>query len=187
MNSVSNWLNVDSTPPELSPLWFSIPILTLLFFRIAFSFSFSLPVTVVFLHFVLFMQVHRLESAIREEEESLKDGGATATGGKKRGRDSEDTGNPDGGDLIGAVEKLREMNVQQLREEAVRRGISSNGLKKELLKRLCEDVEKEEGEDAEDETDGMELYFDLGDFLYCEESVAFGALLLVYCDSCTSR
>ncbi|XP_022152261.1 poly [ADP-ribose] polymerase 2-like isoform X2 [Momordica charantia] len=97
--------------------------------------------------------VHRLESAIREEEESLKDGGATAAGGKKRGRDSEDTGNPDGGDLIGAVEKLREMNVQQLREEAVRRGISSNGLKKELLKRLCEDVEKEEGEDAEDETD----------------------------------
>ncbi|CAK9310127.1 unnamed protein product [Citrullus colocynthis] len=96
----------------------------------------------------------RLESAIREEEKLLKDKDAVAIDGRKRGRDSEDAGNLNGSDLIRDVEKLREMSVQQLRDEAVRRGIASTGSKKELLKRICEDCDNgEKGEEAEDETD----------------------------------
>ncbi|KAG7030214.1 Poly [ADP-ribose] polymerase 2 [Cucurbita argyrosperma subsp. argyrosperma] len=95
--------------------------------------------------------VRRLESAIREEEKSLIDkDAAAAVGRKRRGRHSEDS---NGSDLISDVEKLREMNVQKLREEAVRRGISSTGSKKELLKRLCEECEKEKEDEAVDEND----------------------------------
>ncbi|KAG7014360.1 Poly [ADP-ribose] polymerase 2 [Cucurbita argyrosperma subsp. argyrosperma] len=97
--------------------------------------------------------VLRLESAIRDEEKSLKGKDAAATDRKKRGRDSEDARNSDGSDLIRDVEKLREMNAQQLRDEAVRRGIASTGSKKELLKRICDDCEKKKEEEAEDETD----------------------------------
>ncbi|XP_022953703.1 poly [ADP-ribose] polymerase 2-like [Cucurbita moschata] len=97
--------------------------------------------------------VLRLESAIRDEEKSLKGKDAAATNRKKRGRDSEDARNSDGSDLIRDVEKLREMNAQQLRDEAVRRGIASTGSKKELLKRICDDCEKKKEEEAEDETD----------------------------------
>lgn len=114
-----------------------------------------------------FVQVRRLESAIREEEESLRDkDAAAATGGKKRGRDSEDAGDSNGSDLIRDVEKLREMNVRQLRDEAVRRGIDSTGSKKELLKRICEDCEKEKEEETEDKTDGISNYVLTGVIFY---------------------
>lgn len=111
----------------------------------------------------MFIQFRRLESAIREEEKLLKDKDAVAIDGRKRGRDSEDAGNLNGSDLIRDVEKLREMNVQQLRDEAVRRGIASTGSKKELLKRICEDCDNgEKGEEAEDETDGISNYILIG-------------------------
>lgn len=82
--------------------------------------------------------------------------------GKKRGRDSEDGGNLNGSDLIRDVEKLREMKVQELRDEAVRRGIASTGSKKELLKRICEDCENEK---EEDETEGISNYILIGAIL----------------------
>ena len=110
----------------------------------------------------LFIQVLRLESAFRDEEKSLKGKDAAATDRKKRGRDSEDARNSDGSDLIRDVEKLREMNVQQLRDEAVRRGIASTGSKKELLKRICDDCEKKKEEEAEDKTDGIWNYILIG-------------------------
>ncbi|KAA0067989.1 poly [Cucumis melo var. makuwa] len=95
--------------------------------------------------------VRRLESAILEEETLLKGKGVVSIDGKKRGRDSEDGGNLNGSDLISDVEKLREMKVQELRDEAVRRGIASTGSKKELLKRICEDCENEKEEDETEE------------------------------------
>ena len=95
-----------------------------------------------------------------------KDAAAAAVGRKRRGRHSEDS---NGSDLISDVEKLREMNVQQLREEAVRRGISSTGSKKELLKRLCEECEKEKEDEAVDENDGISNFI-LVEVIYIEKN-----------------
>lgn len=40
---------------------------------------------------------------------------------------------------VKAIDDLRTMNIKQLREEAVIRGISTTGTKKELLERLYDD------------------------------------------------
>lgn len=133
-------------------------------------------------NFVSFVQVRRLESAICEEEKSSKDkdAAAAATGRKKRGRDSEDAGDSNGSDLVKDVEKLREMNVQKLRDEAVRRGIASTGSKKELLKRICEHCEKEKEEGAEDKIDGIMNYILFGVvFLYCQDQLRLVPLCLL--------
>lgn len=62
----------------------------------------------------------------------------------KRERDSDThNGDLDGPSKLKAVDGFRELGIQQLREEAKRRGISSSGSKKELLERLCGDAEKD--------------------------------------------
>lgn len=107
----------------------------------------------------------------------MKGKGVVSIDGKKRGRDSEDGGNLNGSDLISDVEKLREMKVQELRDEAVRRGIASTGSKKELLKRICEDCENEK---EEDETEGISNYILIGAILpfFRRESLTFDSLLM---------
>lgn len=45
------------------------------------------------------------------------------------------------------------MGIQQLREQAVLRGLPATGSKKELLERLCEDSNDQ---DLEDNPEGME-------------------------------
>ena len=110
----------------------------------------------------------------------MKGKGVVSIDGKKRGRDSEDGGNLNESDLIRDVEKLREMKVQELRDEAVRRGIASTGSKKELLKRICEDCENEKEEEEEEETDGISNYILIGViFIFSvKKSHAFDSLLM---------
>ncbi|XP_047308044.1 poly [ADP-ribose] polymerase 2-like [Impatiens glandulifera] len=86
--------------------------------------------------------VKRLEAAIRKEikqSKVLEDDSSTRN---KRQRESED-GVPTGSDKIRAMDKFRAMNVQNLREHASLRGISTSGTKKELLERLCADSEND--------------------------------------------
>lgn len=78
------------------------------------------------------MEVRRLEAAIRDESDKLKD-----SKGRKRQRDDEAK------DVVTeaprkrkAIDELRSMTVKQLREEASNRGISAAGTKQELLERL---------------------------------------------------
>lgn len=47
---------------------------------------------------------------------------------------------------IKAVDEFRSMNVKELREQAALRGISTAGTKKEILERLCTDVDENSGD-----------------------------------------
>ncbi|OVA12704.1 SAP domain [Macleaya cordata] len=102
--------------------------------------------------------VKRLESAIRQENkdklsaDSIDDASAAS---KKRPRESEneDSNVPE---KVKAVETLREMGIRQLREQATLRGISASGSKKELLERLCADLEKDPEAILEDKKEAAE-------------------------------
>lgn len=99
------------------------------------------------------LQIRRLESALREENQQSKDGitECSSSSVKKRERDSECG---DGSsEKIAALEKFRDMTVQQLRKEAILRGISAVGTKRELVDRICEDAVNK----SEDPLNGMLL------------------------------
>ncbi|KAF8392577.1 hypothetical protein HHK36_022922 [Tetracentron sinense] len=96
--------------------------------------------------------VRRLESALNKEIQS-SDGTSDASAGKKRQRESEN-GDSSGPEKVKAIEKLREMGIRQLREQATLRGISASGSKKELLERLSIDSEEICEVEAREEVDG---------------------------------
>ncbi|KAI9382371.1 hypothetical protein POPTR_014G128000v4 [Populus trichocarpa] len=77
--------------------------------------------------------------------------------GNKRQREAQVLDGPDiVSEKIKAIEDLHDMGTRQLREQAILRGLSSSGSKKELLDRLCAESEKEskngKEEDEEKET-----------------------------------
>ncbi|KAI5565170.1 hypothetical protein BDE02_14G107000 [Populus trichocarpa] len=64
--------------------------------------------------------------------------------GNKRQREAQVLDGPDiVSEKIKAIEDLHDMGTRQLREQAILRGLSSSGSKKELLDRLCAESEKE--------------------------------------------
>ncbi|XP_030543276.1 poly [ADP-ribose] polymerase 2 isoform X2 [Rhodamnia argentea] len=76
----------------------------------------------------------RLQAALTKENKQAADSGDHG----KRERDLDTpNGDSDGPSKLKAFDKFRKLGIQQLREEAQRRGISSSGSKKELLERLC--------------------------------------------------
>ncbi|XP_028781929.1 poly [ADP-ribose] polymerase 2-like [Neltuma alba] len=84
--------------------------------------------------------VRRLEAALRKESGQSADNDRTSSR-QKRDREPENEV-LDNSDKLTAIEKFRGMGVQQLREEASRRGIPSAGSKKQLLDRLCQELSK---------------------------------------------
>lgn len=124
---------MDSIPPEPSLPWF-----------------YPVPLLLKFIHFVkhkeivdliYFLQVRRLESALEQENKQSEvdsvDGGGSSN--NKRERESEDRGGDsnNGTEKIKAIEKFRDMNVKQLREQASLLGVSTAGTKRQLIDRLC--------------------------------------------------
>ncbi|KAA8549149.1 hypothetical protein F0562_000833 [Nyssa sinensis] len=104
--------------------------------------------------------IRRLQSAIREESKQSADSVDASSNSKKRLRDSEN-GDSNGVDKIKAIDKFRHMTIQQLREQATLRGISTSGSKKELLERLSTDSDKDskdffEAKDLEDRFESKE-------------------------------
>ncbi|KAF5198790.1 Poly [ADP-ribose] polymerase [Thalictrum thalictroides] len=84
--------------------------------------------------------VQRLESAISDgniDNKSLNDEHNSSIG-RKRQRESEE----DVSVKVEDVDKLGAMGIRQLREQATLSGVSTIGLKKELLERLCADLQK---------------------------------------------
>ncbi|KAH8489158.1 hypothetical protein H0E87_024708 [Populus deltoides] len=85
--------------------------------------------------------VRRLESALEQENKQSEvdsvDGGGRSN--NKRERESEDGGGDsnNGTEKIKAIEKFRDMNVKQLREQASLLGVSTAGTKRQLIDRLC--------------------------------------------------
>ncbi|CAI0469681.1 unnamed protein product [Linum tenue] len=94
----------------------------------------------------------RLESALEQESQPSGDS-ASVRGDGKRARVSGDE-DCDGPAKIQAIEKFRQMNVKQLRDEAKLRGLSTAGTKKELLERLSEGLA--DGSDPVDALEGRE-------------------------------
>ncbi|KAL6505035.1 Poly [ADP-ribose] polymerase 2 [Orobanche gracilis] len=94
---------------------------------------------------------------VKQLREEASNRGVSASGTKKEllerlcasdGKDSSDNAqvkddskeendNPQAPQKVMDIDSLRAMNIKQLREEAVTRGISAVGTKKELLERLC--------------------------------------------------
>ncbi|XP_049378441.1 poly [ADP-ribose] polymerase 2 isoform X1 [Solanum stenotomum] len=93
-------------------------------------------------HHVL-QQVKRLEESIEEEEEENK----KLNGDKKRSRVDSDS---IGSGKMNAVEEYKKMSVKELREVATSRGISSTGLKKELVERLCDGADSQKNDSKDD-------------------------------------
>ncbi|KAD3338172.1 hypothetical protein E3N88_33693 [Mikania micrantha] len=79
----------------------------------------------------------RLESAIRNESVSVTDSNSRLV--KRAREESEDGDFKCGPAKIRAIDDLKGLSIKQLREEASVRGVSTNGSKKELIERLCED------------------------------------------------
>ncbi|KAJ6879992.1 hypothetical protein NC652_033359 [Populus alba x Populus x berolinensis] len=85
--------------------------------------------------------VRRLESALKQENKQSEvdsvDGGRSSN--NKRERESEDGGGDSNNETekIKAIEKFRDMNVKQLREQASLLGLSTAGTKRQLIDRLC--------------------------------------------------
>ncbi|KAJ6680147.1 DNA LIGASE [Salix purpurea] len=85
--------------------------------------------------------VRRLESALEQENKLSEvhsiDGGGISN--KKRERESEDGGgdSDNGTEKIKAIDKFRDMNVKQLRQQASLLGVSTTGTKRQLIDRLC--------------------------------------------------
>ncbi|OWM78083.1 hypothetical protein CDL15_Pgr018652 [Punica granatum] len=90
----------------------------------------------------------RLQTAMAKGTRQSSGGPVDSSTGKKREREDPEDQVSYGAAKVVAVEKFRGMSIQQLREEARNRGISSSGSKKELLDRLCADSEKDS--DAKD-------------------------------------
>ncbi|KAL8139006.1 hypothetical protein V2J09_005007 [Rumex salicifolius] len=94
--------------------------------------------------------VKRLEAARRKGDDRSTDGidGVSADAGesvkaevgRKRERDDESVDNDESVKKICTVEKIQEMTVKELREQATLMGVSSAGTKKQLIERLCADV-----------------------------------------------
>ncbi|PWA50198.1 poly(ADP-ribose) polymerase [Artemisia annua] len=83
--------------------------------------------------------VKRLESAIRKDSVPVGDSNTRL---EKRARDeSQDQELNNESNKIRAVDELKNVSIQELRKEAENRGISTSGTKKELLERLCNDIE----------------------------------------------
>ncbi|PWA58266.1 poly(ADP-ribose) polymerase [Artemisia annua] len=83
--------------------------------------------------------VKRLESAIRKDSVPAGDSNTRL---EKRARDeSQDQELNNESNKIRAVDELKNVSIQELRKEAENRGISTSGTKKELLERLCNDIE----------------------------------------------
>lgn len=80
--------------------------------------------------------MERLEEAIAEAEKKDE-----SKNKRKRNRDSSD--DTDESNKLIAIGEFREMNVKELREEATKRGLVTTGTKKELLERLCNNVNNE--------------------------------------------
>ncbi|PKI51657.1 hypothetical protein CRG98_027959, partial [Punica granatum] len=93
-------------------------------------------------------QARRLQTAMAKGTRQSSGGPVDSSTGKKREREDPEDQVSYGAAKVVAVEKFRGMSIQQLREEARNRGISSSGSKKELLDRLCADSEKDS--DAKD-------------------------------------
>ncbi|XP_054802081.1 poly [ADP-ribose] polymerase 2 isoform X2 [Prosopis cineraria] len=98
--------------------------------------------------------VRRLDASLREESGHVTDDGRTSS---RQRRERE----PENGDLeisnkLTAMEMFRGMGVQQLREEASRRGISVVGSKKQLLDRLCGELRNGSENADEDEATNCE-------------------------------
>lgn len=86
------------------------------------------------------LQVQRLEEAMEEENKQ-------SVACKKRGRESDDI-DSNGSEKIKATEEFQQMGVKQLRKQVDLRGLSRAGTKKELLERLCKDVEDNDSKDT---------------------------------------
>ncbi|PIA61336.1 hypothetical protein AQUCO_00300705v1 [Aquilegia coerulea] len=98
--------------------------------------------------------VQRLKLAISNEKNidnksSSNDQPSTASIGRKRKRESEE----DVSVKVDDVVKLRLMGLLQLRKQATLRGVSTTGLKKQLLERLCADIQNRH-EEAPKEVNG---------------------------------
>ncbi|XP_022899060.1 poly [ADP-ribose] polymerase 2 isoform X1 [Olea europaea var. sylvestris] len=91
--------------------------------------------------------VRRLEAAIREESKKATDSNNVSDINRKRQWDSGTKDSDcDPPMKIKAVDEFRSMNVKELREQAALRGISTAGTKKEILERLCTDVDENSGD-----------------------------------------
>lgn len=87
---------------------------------------------------MIWFQVKRLNAAIRKEDAlSTTTEESNSTIGKKRERENKDRNNEESKDEISVIDKFQAMNVQNLRKEAILRGISPVGTKIELVERLC--------------------------------------------------
>uniref|UniRef100_A0A2N9EH92 SAP domain-containing protein n=1 Tax=Fagus sylvatica TaxID=28930 RepID=A0A2N9EH92_FAGSY len=78
--------------------------------------------------------VRRLQNALRKESKQSTGTDDGFSANKKRNRDSENEAS--NSTKIMAVEKFREMSIQQLRQLATLQGISKSGSKKDLIERL---------------------------------------------------
>lgn len=88
--------------------------------------------------------VRRLESAIRQEETNKQSIDSTDNStSKKRPRETENNGDSNGTEKIKAVDRFRDISIQQLRKEAALRGLSKTGSKKQLIERLCTDYQED--------------------------------------------
>ncbi|KAL7172119.1 hypothetical protein ACSBR2_031754 [Camellia fascicularis] len=88
--------------------------------------------------------VRRLESAIRQEETNKQSIDSTDNStSKKRPRETENNGDSNGTEKIKAVDRFRDISIQQLRKEAALRGLSKTGSKKQLIERLCTDSQED--------------------------------------------
>ena len=111
------------------------------------------------------VQVRRLEAALRKEARNHSagdaDGGADATllCGNKRARESErddgENGDSNHSNKITAIEELRELSVQQLREQASLYGIPVSGSKKQVIERISQQLQN----GSDNVEDGMLLIF----------------------------
>ncbi|KAJ0025700.1 hypothetical protein Pint_09088 [Pistacia integerrima] len=77
--------------------------------------------------------IQRLVGTMEEEKKQ-------SMGSKKRARESNEEQSNESEEIM-AIEDFRQMGVKQLREQADLRGLPKTGTKKELLERICKDVE----------------------------------------------
>ncbi|XP_010069904.2 poly [ADP-ribose] polymerase 2 [Eucalyptus grandis] len=86
--------------------------------------------------------VRRLRAALSKESKRAADSVDSTVNGKRERDADTPNGDSHGPSKLRALDQFRELGVQQLREEARRRGVSSSGSKKELLERLCGEAEE---------------------------------------------
>lgn len=98
--------------------------------------------------------VRRLQNALRKESKQSTGTDDGFSANKKRNRDSENEAS--NSTKIMAVEKFREMSIQQLRQLATLQGISKSGSKKDLIERLFEDSNHDSPQADEEESESKE-------------------------------